>query len=96
MFIGYPKITRRGIFYSTTYKKVFVSTHATFLEIDYMKNYKPKSAVILEELASGQEPPNTLDFPQQVHVNVQRGEYVIKKNKHRNLHTNRQIFRWNQ
>ena len=43
---------RGGIFYSTKDKKVFVSTYATFLEDDYMKNYKPKSKVILEELAS--------------------------------------------
>ena len=47
IFIGYPKGTRGEIFYSTKDKKVFVSTHAIFLEDDYMKNYKPKSKVIL-------------------------------------------------
>ena len=73
MFIGYPKGTRGGIFYNTKDKKVFVSTHATFLEDDYMKNYKPKSKIILEELA-----PKTLEIPPQVPVYVQRGENVIE------------------
>ncbi|KAL5562549.1 hypothetical protein UlMin_032296 [Ulmus minor] len=52
LFVGYPKGTRGSLFYSTHDKKVFVSTHATFLEEDYIKNYKPKSKVILEELKS--------------------------------------------
>ena len=38
------------LFYSPQDKKVIVSTNATFLEEDYMKNHKPKSKVILEEL----------------------------------------------
>ena len=50
MFIGYPKGTRGGIFYSTKDKKVLISIDATFLEDDYIKNYIPKSKVILEEL----------------------------------------------
>ena len=78
IFIGYLKGTRGGIFYSTKDKKVFVSTHATFLEDDYMKNYKPKSKVILEELASSQETPKTLEIPPQVPVYVQRGENVLE------------------
>ena len=52
MFIGYPKGTRGGIFYNPNEKKVIVSTHATFLEEDYMNNFKPKSKVVLEELDS--------------------------------------------
>ena len=63
MFIGYPKGIRGGILYSSKDKKVFVSTHATFLEKDYMKNYKPKSTVILEELVSSKETPKTLEIP---------------------------------
>ena len=39
MFIGYPKGTRGGIFYNPKEKKVIVSTHATFLEEDYMNNF---------------------------------------------------------
>ena len=50
LFIGYPKGTRGGIFYSPKEKKVFVSTHATFLENDYMNNFKPRSKVMLEEM----------------------------------------------
>ena len=52
MFVGYPKDTRQGLFYSPSDKKVFVSTNATFLEDDYMKNFKPCSKVVLEELHS--------------------------------------------
>ena len=63
MFIGYPKGIRGGILYSSKDKKVFVSTHVTFLEKDYMKNYKPKSTVILEELVSGKKTPKTLEIP---------------------------------
>ena len=48
--VGYPKGTRGGIFYSPKDKKVFVSTHATFLENDYIIGHKPRSKVILEEL----------------------------------------------
>ena len=50
LFVGYPKGTRGGIFYSPKDKKVFVSTHATFLENDYVIGHKPRSKIILEEL----------------------------------------------
>ena len=52
MFIGYPKGTRGGLFYSPSDKKVFVLTNATFLEDDYMTNFKPRRKVVLEELRS--------------------------------------------
>ena len=52
MFVGYPKGTREGLFYSPSGKKVFVSTNATFLEDDYMTIFKPRSKVVLEELRS--------------------------------------------
>ena len=78
MFIGYPKRTRGGIFYSIKDKKVLISTYATFLKDDYIKNYKPKSKVILEELASSQETPKTLEIPPQVPVYVQRGKNVFE------------------
>ena len=52
LFVGYPKGTRGGLFYSPQDKKVFVSTNATFLENDYMANFKPRSRVVLEELQS--------------------------------------------
>ena len=52
LFVGYPKGTRGGLFYSPQDKKVFVSTNATFLENDYMENFKPRNRVVLEELQS--------------------------------------------
>ena len=62
LFIGYPKGTRGGLFYSSSEKKVIVSTNAKFLEEDYVKNFKPKSKVILEELDSAQESPTPPEF----------------------------------
>ena len=50
LFVGYPKETRGGYFYSPEDNKVFVSTNATFLEEDYMREFKPRSKVVLEEL----------------------------------------------
>ena len=50
MFVGYPKGTRRGLFYSTQDNKVFVSTNVVFLEHNYMKNFKTISKIVLEEL----------------------------------------------
>ena len=50
MFVGYPKGTRGGLFYGPSDKKVFVSTNATFLKYDYIKNFKPRSKVVLEVL----------------------------------------------
>ena len=63
MFVGYPKGTRGGLFYCPLDKKVFVSTNATFLEDDYMKNFKPRSKVVLEELRFDQirKSPSTTD-----------------------------------
>ena len=57
LFVGYPKGTRGGLFNSPEDKKVFVSTNATFLENDYMANFKPRSRVVLEELQSDQIRP---------------------------------------
>ena len=50
LFVGYPKGTKGGIFYSLKEKKVFVSPHATFLENDYMNNFKPRIKVVLVEI----------------------------------------------
>ena len=43
MFVGYPKGIRGGLFYSPSDKKVLVSINVTFLEDDYMTNFKPRS-----------------------------------------------------
>ena len=79
MFVGYPKGTRGGLFYSPSDKKVIVSTHATFLEEDYISNFKPKSKIILEELDSAQEqtePPVSWPLIPLIPMLVQRGENV--------------------
>ena len=49
-FVGYPKGTIGGLFYSHKDNKVFVSTNAKFLENDYMNDYTPKSRVVLAEM----------------------------------------------
>ncbi|KAH9671204.1 hypothetical protein KPL70_017270 [Citrus sinensis] len=54
MFVGYPKGTMGGLFYSPQDRKVIVSTHFTSLKEDYVNNFKPKSKVILEELSGDQ------------------------------------------
>ena len=38
---------RGGIFYNSRDKKVSVSTHATFLEHEYINDFKPRSKVLL-------------------------------------------------
>ena len=49
-FVGYPKGTVGGLFYSHKDNKVFVSTNAKFLENDYMNEYTPRSRVVLAEM----------------------------------------------
>ena len=49
-FVGYPKGTVGGLFYSHKDNKVFISTNAKFLENDYMNNYTPRSRVVLAEM----------------------------------------------
>ena len=50
VFIGYPRGTKAYEFYSLRDQKVIVSTHATFLEEDYVMNHKSSSEIALEEL----------------------------------------------
>ena len=50
VFVGYPKGTKGGLFYSPKDQKVIVSTNAQFLEEDYIMDHKPSSKVVLEEL----------------------------------------------
>ncbi|XP_060966846.1 uncharacterized protein LOC133035120 [Cannabis sativa] len=58
MFVGNSKETRGGLFYSHKDNKVFVSTNATFLEDNYMKDNKPKSEIVLEEMLTDTVPSN--------------------------------------
>ena len=76
MFISYSKGTRSGIFYNSKENKVIVSTHATFLQEGYMKNFKPRSKEVLEELDSIRSPQETPNFLPLFPIDVQRGEYV--------------------
>ena len=62
LFIGYPKGTRGVLSYSSSEKKVIVSTNAKFFEENYVNNFKLKSKVILEELDSAQESPKPPEF----------------------------------
>lgn len=50
LFVGYPRGTKGGLFYSPKDQKVIVSTHARFLEEDYVINHKTPSKIVLEEL----------------------------------------------
>ena len=50
MFLGYSKETKGYLFYNHKDNKVFVSTHAKFLEDDYVNNFNPRSQVVLAEL----------------------------------------------
>ena len=52
MFIDYPKGTRDEIFYNPKENKLIKSTHATFIEEDYVNNFKSMSKVVLEEFDS--------------------------------------------
>ena len=49
-FVGYPKGTVGGLFYSYNDNKVFVSTNAKFLENDYMNDSTPRSRVVLTKM----------------------------------------------
>ncbi|CAA0824232.1 cysteine-rich RLK (RECEPTOR-like protein kinase) 8, partial [Striga hermonthica] len=50
LFVGYPKETKGGLFYSPEDQKVIVSTNARFLEEDYVLDHKPSSIHVLEEI----------------------------------------------
>ena len=49
-FVGYPKGTVGGLFFSHKDNKVFVRINAKFLENDYMNDYTPRSRVVLAEM----------------------------------------------
>ena len=53
-----------------------MSTHSTFLEKDYINNFKLRSKVVIEELDLVRDPQETPNFLPLFHVDVQRGEYV--------------------
>ena len=48
-FVGYPKETRGGLFFDPHENRVFVSTTATFLEEDHMKDHKLWRKLVLSK-----------------------------------------------
>jgi hypothetical protein len=52
LFVGYPKETRGGYFYDPKENKVFVSKNAIFLEEDHIRDHKPRSKIVLDELSN--------------------------------------------
>ena len=50
MFLGYSNETKGYLFYNYKDNKVFVSTHAKFLEDDYVNNFNPRNKVVLIEM----------------------------------------------
>ncbi|KAL8528512.1 hypothetical protein ACS0TY_006083 [Phlomoides rotata] len=63
-FIGYPRGTKGGLFYSPKDQKIVVSTHSRFLEDDYMSNRQPKSEITLDEMRGPTPIPSVqVDIP---------------------------------
>ncbi|KAL8519248.1 hypothetical protein ACS0TY_010259 [Phlomoides rotata] len=50
LFVGYPRVTKMGLFYSPKDQWIVISTHSRFLEDDYMSNRKPKSGITLDKM----------------------------------------------
>ena len=64
LFVGYPKGTRGGIFYSLKNKKVFVSIIPLSLKM-IVNRHKLRSKVVLEELtrsSSSSQPTRVVDL----------------------------------
>ena len=51
LFVGYPKESRGGLFYNTQENKVFISTNATSLEEDHIRDHQPRSKLVLNEIS---------------------------------------------
>ena len=85
MFVGYPKGIRGGLFYSPSDKKVFVSKNATFLEDDYMTNFKPRNKVVLEELRYDQirKSPSTTDERQSQETTIPIQNILVPRRSRR-------------
>ena len=51
LFVGHSKETRGVLFYDSKENKVFVSTNATFLKDGHIREHKPRSKIVLNELS---------------------------------------------
>ncbi|TYK29714.1 gag/pol protein [Cucumis melo var. makuwa] len=49
---GYLKESKGGLFYDPQENKVFVSTNATFLEKDHIRDHQPRSRLVLNEISN--------------------------------------------
>ncbi|KAL5573866.1 hypothetical protein UlMin_023463 [Ulmus minor] len=66
MFVGYPRETKGGYFYSPKENKVFVSTNVTFLEESYVQDFKSRTKIMLEDMYNNivaSEVPNVDSYP---------------------------------
>ncbi|KAA0033235.1 gag/pol protein [Cucumis melo var. makuwa] len=52
-FVDYPKETRGDLFFDPQENRVFILTNATFLEEDHVRDYKPRSKLVLNEDTDG-------------------------------------------
>ena len=52
LFVGYHKETRGGYFYDPKDNKVLISTNTTFWEEDHIREHKPRSKILLNELSN--------------------------------------------
>ena len=50
LFVGYPKETKCGLFYSSKDNKVFILTNDRFLEDDHIRIHRTNNEIVLEEL----------------------------------------------
>ena len=51
LFISYLKKSRSGLFNDPQESKVFLSTNATFLEEDHIRNHQPRSKLVFNEIS---------------------------------------------
>ena len=54
LFVGYPKETKGGFFYSSKENKVFVLTNVRFLEDEHIKNHRMNNKVVLKKLETNE------------------------------------------
>ena len=51
LFVSYSKESRGGLFYNPQENKVLVSTNATFLKENHIRDLQPRSKLVLNEIS---------------------------------------------
>jgi len=51
LFVGYPKEMKGGLFFDDQENRVIVSTNATFLEEDHIRDHQPHNKLVLSEIS---------------------------------------------